>query len=164
MDLFFGKVTETQPGKVKVLDLERDLASDWMQIIFPFVGTNQALWTLPIGAIVIYLEDDNGRGVVLGQGYDKNNAASSSTGVYLKQGGLEIKVDSGLFTVGNGLFLVRSDKAETVLGSILDALVIHTHPTAGQGAPSVPTNASTFTTIKSNLSGGSIRTEKIKGE
>ncbi len=166
MFLQFGTVSETAPGKAKVTDIENETSTDWMPILYPFSEGNSAVWSLSVGAKVVFVEDDSGRGLILGQIYDSSNAATDpGAGVVVTIDGLQLSVSSGLFSVGSGaLFLVRSDKAEEKIGSLLDLLIAHAHTSAAPGSPTTPpVNVADFTTLKTQISGGALRTTKIKG-
>jgi len=161
----FGEIIEVSDYSARVRDLETGAETDWLCVLYPLVGTNRIHWPAPaLGTRVGYVEQGETGGVILGGIYD---AANESTGnadaVTISLFGFDVTIKStGIEAGATTEPTVKGNALKTVITSFLNAIIAHTHATAGTGVPSVPVNVLDFSNLLTQLD--SFLATKVKVE
>lgn len=147
--LVFGKVNNVDhaTGKVRVLLPAEGITTGWLPLATP--GTRGAVYFAPlqINSTVACLMDENAEdGVVLGAIFSEVDRAGGTATEHKIElpGGARVSFDTltRQFEVTNG-----AESLGGLLGELLTAISIITHPSAG----SPPANAATFLSLKVRL-------------
>ena len=137
----YGEIIEVSGFKARCRNLEDQSETDWMPVVYPLAGENRVHWPPPVvGARVVYLEYGDVSGAILGAFYDEQNEApTASETVTVELFGMTITITSaGVKAGGTTEPTIKGSTLKTALESFINALKIHTHATAGTGAPSPP--------------------------